>query len=142
MHETRQGLWAAGEHDGEFAGARGEGGAAGDAALRRGRVPDGGQEREGGIEQRGLAGEALLARDDDAVAKVCGELAQVPERERGRQRGHGPGEHTPGVPLSRIAWLVTVGICLVAFLLTLLAGYQGYAFVLLAVALSAAINLR
>jgi len=46
------------------------------------------------------------------------------------------------VPLSRIAWLVTVAVCLVAFVLLLLSGYQGYAFVLLAVAGSAAINLR
>ncbi len=46
------------------------------------------------------------------------------------------------MPLSRIAWLVTVAICLIAFVLLLVSGYQGYAFVLLAVALSAAINLR
>ncbi len=46
------------------------------------------------------------------------------------------------MPLSRLAWLVTVAICLLAFVLLLLAGYQGYAFVTLAVALSAAINLR
>ena len=54
----------------------------------------------------------------------------------------GAGENTPGVPLSRIAWLVTVAICVIAFALLLISGYQGYAFVLLAVALSAAINLR
>jgi hypothetical protein len=45
------------------------------------------------------------------------------------------------VPLSRIAWLVTVGICLVAALLVLLNGYQGYAAVLLAVGAAAAVNL-
>jgi hypothetical protein len=46
------------------------------------------------------------------------------------------------VPLPRIAWLVTVGACLIAALVLLLSGYDGYAGVALAVALSAAINLR
>jgi hypothetical protein len=46
------------------------------------------------------------------------------------------------VPLSRIAWLVTVVICVVASLILLLSGYYGYAGVVFAVALSAAINLR
>ena len=46
------------------------------------------------------------------------------------------------VPLSRIAWLTTVAICLVACVLLLTSGYLGYAGVIFAVALSAAINLR
>ena len=46
------------------------------------------------------------------------------------------------MPLSRIAWLTTVAVCLITCALLLLAGYLGYAGVLLAVALSAAINLR
>jgi hypothetical protein len=46
------------------------------------------------------------------------------------------------VPLNRIAWLATVAVCVVASLLLLLSDYYGYAGVLLAVALSAAINLR
>jgi hypothetical protein len=45
------------------------------------------------------------------------------------------------VPLARISWLVTVGICLVAALLLLLNGYFGYAGVLLAVGSAAAVNL-
>lgn len=43
---------------------------------------------------------------------------------------------------TRLTWLATVAVCLVAFVLLLVSGYLGYAFVLLAVALSAAINLR
>src|SRR3954452_8639999 len=43
--------------------------------------------------------------------------------------------------LSRIAWLVTVGVCLVAALILLLSGYDGYAGVSLAVAGADAINL-
>lgn len=50
--------------------------------------------------------------------------------------------HNSRVPLSRIAWIVTVGICVVAALLLLLNDYQGYAGVLLAVGASAAVNLR
>lgn len=46
------------------------------------------------------------------------------------------------MPLNRIAWLITVGICLVIGFVLLLSGYLGYAGVLLAIALSAAINLR
>jgi hypothetical protein len=46
------------------------------------------------------------------------------------------------VPLSRLAWLITVGVCLIAALLLLLSGYTGYAGVALAVGLAAGINLR
>ena len=52
------------------------------------------------------------------------------------------GENSRPVPLSRISWLVTVAICVVAALILLLSGYDGYAGVALAVALAAAINLR
>lgn len=45
------------------------------------------------------------------------------------------------VDLSRIAWLVTVGGCLVAVLILVLEGYIGYAAVIFAVALSALVNL-
>jgi hypothetical protein len=45
------------------------------------------------------------------------------------------------VPLTRISWVVTVGICLVAALLLLLNGYYGYSGILLAVAVAAAVNL-
>ena len=45
------------------------------------------------------------------------------------------------VPLSRIAWIVTVAICVIAAILVLLNGYVGYFFVLLAVGAAAAVNL-
>jgi hypothetical protein len=45
------------------------------------------------------------------------------------------------VPWSRISWMVTVGICLIAALLLLLNGYSGYSGVLLAVGGAAAVNL-
>ena len=46
------------------------------------------------------------------------------------------------MPLSRIAWLVTVAVCLITSLILLLSGYYGYAGVVFAVALAAGINLR
>jgi hypothetical protein len=46
------------------------------------------------------------------------------------------------VPLSRIAWLLTVAACLVTAFLLLLSDYKGYAAVCVAVGISAAINLR
>jgi hypothetical protein len=47
----------------------------------------------------------------------------------------------PVVPLTRIAWLVTVAVCLLAAVLLLVGGYQGYAALAVAVGASAAINL-
>ena len=44
--------------------------------------------------------------------------------------------------LSRIAWLTTVGLCLITALILLLDGFTGYAGVIFAVGASAAINLR
>jgi hypothetical protein len=46
------------------------------------------------------------------------------------------------VPLSRIAWLVTVAVCALTAFLLLLSGYHGYAALAVAVGASAAINLR
>lgn len=46
------------------------------------------------------------------------------------------------MPLSKVAWLVTVGICLITAVILVLDDYLGYALVALAVAASAAINLR
>ena len=46
------------------------------------------------------------------------------------------------MPLPKVAWLVTVVICVIAAVILLLSGYIGYAGVVLAVALAASINLR
>ncbi len=53
-----------------------------------------------------------------------------------------PADNNKPVDLGRIAWLTTVLACLIAVLILLLQGYYGYASVTLAVAASAAINLR
>lgn len=46
------------------------------------------------------------------------------------------------MPIARIAWLTVVGVCLIASAVLLLEGFNGYAGVVGAVGLSAAINLR
>ena len=46
------------------------------------------------------------------------------------------------VPLSRIAWLVTVAACFITAVLLLVSGYDGYAAIAVAIGLSGAINLR
>ena len=56
--------------------------------------------------------------------------------------GRRHGGQNSAVPLSRISWIVTVAICLIASLLLLLNGYQGYSGVLLAVGAAAAVNVR
>ena len=45
------------------------------------------------------------------------------------------------MPLPRLAWLVTVLVCLVAAVILLLSGYVGYAGVAVAVGVAAPINL-
>lgn len=45
------------------------------------------------------------------------------------------------MPLSRISWLLTTAICLVAAILLLVNGYVGYFGVLLAVGAAASVNL-
>jgi hypothetical protein len=46
------------------------------------------------------------------------------------------------MPLGRLAWLLTVAAALITALILLLSDYQGYAVVFVAIAASAAINLR
>jgi hypothetical protein len=46
------------------------------------------------------------------------------------------------MPLQRIAWLVTVAAALITALLLFVSGYNGYGALAIAVAASAAINLR
>lgn len=56
--------------------------------------------------------------------------------------GRRAASQSAAMTLQRIAWIVTVAALLVGALTMLLSGYQGYAAVFAAVALSAAINLR
>ena len=59
----------------------------------------------------------------------------------GDEREHtGVDEHR-SVNLARLAWLATVGACLIAVAILVVEGYYGYAAVTFAVAASAALNL-
>jgi hypothetical protein len=53
----------------------------------------------------------------------------------------GAADQNMAVDLGRLAWLGTVGVCLIAVLILVLQGYYGYAAVTFAVALAAGINL-
>ena len=53
----------------------------------------------------------------------------------------GESDQNMTVDLGRLAWLGTVGACLIAVLILVLEGYFGYAAVTFAVAVAAAINL-
>ena len=90
-------------------------------------VVAGARQRARGVEQHG-------------GANVGGQPAE-PLRGALRSERVGHPARIAGVPLSRISWLVTVGICLVAALLLLLNGYYGYSGVLLAVGAAAVVNL-
>ena len=53
----------------------------------------------------------------------------------------GEAEQNATVNLARLAWLGTVGVCLIVVLVLVLQGYFGYAAVTFAVAVAAFINL-
>jgi hypothetical protein len=57
------------------------------------------------------------------------------------ERAVGAGWQDQLVSLNRIAWLVTVGICLVGAVMLFVAGYQGYGVLALAVGAAAGGNL-
>jgi hypothetical protein len=94
--------------------------------------------------------EGATAPDPGAEATVPLEAAEAAEAPAcaepadgyiGNEREDtGVDEHT-GVDLARLAWLVTVGACLIAVAILLVEGYYGYAAVTFAVAASAALNL-
>ena len=124
--------------------------AGGEDAAQRGRdlevvrLGRGGQQRARRLGEIGrpassspsAASTAASSMSADKVRRYSSARSGVSASVMGSARGY------PSVPLSKIAWLTTVGICLITCVLLLLSGYLGYAGVLLAVALSAAINLR
>jgi hypothetical protein len=63
------------------------------------------------------------------------------ETPQAESRAVGEEEQNAVVNLGRLAWLGTVGACLIAVLILVLEGYYGYAGVTFAVAVAAFINL-
>ena len=93
---------------------------------------------------------AAIPAEKPPDAAVFPQFARIhPKRRRGP--GDAPvlagGDNIPvdadegTVNLARVAWLTTVGACVVAVVILVLDGYYGYAGVTLAVAISAGINL-
>ena len=74
-----------------------------------------------------------------AISALPEEPGEPEKGRRGRFRRR-RGQNKP-VDLARVAWLVTVGACLIAALVLVLQGYVGYGVVTLAVAASAGVNL-
>jgi hypothetical protein len=64
-----------------------------------------------------------------------------PAEAEAEDRSVGEDNQNMTVDLGRLAWLGTVGACLIAVLILVLEGYFGYAAVTFAVAVAAAINL-
>jgi len=83
-------------------------------------------------------------RDADATVPLeaaDASPAAEPARYVGRERENTDVDEHGRVDLARLAWLVTVGACLIAVAILAVEGYYGYAAVTLAVAASAALNL-
>lgn len=89
--------------------------------------------------------DATAAPDTTDAANTPGApgAADAPEPPRyvGRQREDTDVDDHGSVDLARLAWLVTVGACLIAVAILVVEGYYGYAAVTFAVAASAALNL-
>ena len=75
----------------------------------------------------------LEAADASPPAEPAGYVGRERENTDVDEHGH--------VDLARLAWLVTVGACLIAVAILAVEGYYGYAAVTFAVAASAALNL-
>lgn len=80
---------------------------------------------------------------------ACGQLLACPPaasiilaNPATRRRAPAARRENEPVDLARTGWLATVVVCLIAVVILALQGYYGYAGVTLAVAISAAINLR
>ena len=86
--------------------------------------------------------DGVHARDPGTEPTVPLEAEEPdPARYDGREREHMDVEEHGSVDLARLAWLVTVGACLIAVAILVVEGYYGYAAVTFAVAAAAALNL-
>ena len=96
-----------------------------------------------GTPARGTEPTVPLEAADAIDSADARDSADAPEPPRyvGGQREHTDVDDHGSVDLARLAWLVTVGACLIAVAILVVEGYYGYAAVTFAVAASAALNL-
>ena len=108
-------------------------------------APDPGAEPTVPLEAAGppRAAEAGLGGAGSASGEAGSASRGDPEQSGyiGREREHADMDEHEGVDLARLAWLGTVGACLIAVAILVVEGYYGYAAVTFAVAASAALNL-
>jgi hypothetical protein len=100
-------------------------------------APDPGAEPTVPLEAAGSAERPQAAREPEPPPRSEPEPSGYIGQER---EDSGVDEHS-GVDLARLAWLATVGACLIAVAILVVQGYYGYAAVTFAVAASAALNL-
>lgn len=100
-------------------------------------TPDSGSEPTVPLEAAGPTERSQTAREAEPPPRSDGE----PGGYIGREREHSDVDEHSGVDLARLAWLATVGACLIAVAILVVQGYYGYAAVTFAVAASAALNL-
>jgi hypothetical protein len=100
-------------------------------------TPDPGAEPTVPLEAAGAAERPQAAREAEAPPRSDPE----PSGYIGQEREHSGMDEHSGVDLARLAWLATVGACLIAVAILVVQGYYGYAAVTFAVAASAALNL-
>jgi len=107
--------------------------------LEAAPAPDAGTEPTIPLEAAGAAEGSHVAREPGSPPPPRSEPEPggyiAPEREHS-----GVDEHS-SVDLARLAWLATVGVCLIVVAILAAQGYYGYAAVTFAVAASAALNL-
>lgn len=100
-------------------------------------TPDPGAEPTVPLEPAGAAPRPQAAREPGPPPQADPE----PGGYISHEREHSDVDEHSGVDLARLAWLATVGACLIAVAILVLQGYYGYAAVTFAVAASAALNL-
>ena len=143
-----QGIAAADGDDRVALAARGMDRAARDRDLDLGGIRSGGQQPRGSVRELGQPGPVTARRDVAARARaIAGHrgIAGIAGKRLGGEVTAGvigPSREYPPVPLPQIAWSATVAICVIASVILFLSDYFGYAGVVFAVALAAAINLR
>jgi hypothetical protein len=96
----------------------------------------------GNADANSVFGSSAAGMRPGRPARDPGDVCEAARRER--MTGALPGRlgRSAAMTLSRIAWLTTVGICLVGAVLLFIAGYQGYGLLAICVGAAAGLNLR
>ena len=94
-----------------------------------------------GVDARDSGAEPTVPQEAAGASPRAEPASAEPPRYVGREGENTDVDEHGRVDLARLAWLLTVGACLIAVAILAVEGYYGYAAVTLAVAASAALNL-